>query len=178
MRVGVAAVAAAAVLAACGDGGAGPAGSPATSSAASTTPPAALAVESPYGLLPLPADVASLDTRLQAMPGTLGTARKKPFESGYALYAGGGGELGIEAADVEDVTRGGGTTADAFERMTAEFTGTPRTCATPPARCLAGRSDGQYAVMWGHDEGPILLVALAPDRAALTALLKAWRATG
>lgn len=191
MRYGIAAAVAAAVLAACGAGETGGPGTlpgpPATgpsatgSATGSGTPSSraarALTVRTPHGVLALPADPAELERRLKAMPARVGDGRKKPYREGVAFYAAGAAEFGIEAAEVEDVTRGGaGTTKDAFDLLRKQLTG-ETSCATPPARCLTGASEGQQALVWGHDDGAFLLVALAPDRATLAALLRAWVAT-
>lgn len=95
---------------------------------------------------------------------------------GAAWYGTSESRFGIEASEVADALPGEASTERLFCRLRGQLTGDVSVCASPPARCLAGESDGQRVVLWGHDEGPIAYVALAPDERHLSALLEAWRA--
>lgn len=173
MRPGPAlAVAALALVAGCADSGdrAG------DGAASPTSSPAALTVQATgYGALPLPTEPGALRARLAAMPDRLGDATRKTPGDDEVTYTVGAKEYGIQAAEVADLFREAVTPADAFDRMmTEQFDKGAKVCATPPARCISGVSDGSRTVVWGHDDSPLVLVALAPDASQLTALLQAW----
>lgn len=177
MRLGPALAAVALALAAgCADGG----GRAVDGAAPPAPSPAWLTVEAAgLGPLPLPTDPDALRGRLTAMPERLGDAPRKTHSADEVTYAAGAREYGIQAAEVADLFSEPLLPAEAFERMLAEqFDKGAKVCATPPARCISGVSEGSHTVMWGHDDSPLVLGALAPDASRLTALLRAWSSAG
>ena len=177
MRPGPALAAAALVfLAGCGDSE-GRAGRGTATPSASPSAAGLTITATGYGSLPLPTEPGALRARLAAMPERLGDATRTSAGADEVTYTAGVAEYGIQAAEVADLFREAVTPAQAFERIrTEQFDRGARVCATPPARCVTGVSDGKRTLVWGHDDSPLVMVALAPDPSRLTALLRAWAA--
>lgn len=127
------------------------------------------------GPLPAPRTLVELQRRVAGMPANLPGANRASTEPEQVRYEGSGGDFGIEASDAEDLYPGLQTTPEVFPRL-RELLDTPRSCGEPPSYCLQGTSEGQVAVIWGHETSPLVFVARAPDEETLTALLAAWRA--
>jgi len=165
-----------ALVAGCADSG----GRAGDGSASPTPSPAGLSVAAAgYGSLPLPTEPDALRARLAAMPDRLGDATRKTPGADEVTYTVGAKEYGIQAAEVADIFSEPVTPAEAFDRMLKEqFDKGAKVCATPPARCISGVSEGSHTVVWGHDDSPLVLGALAPDGPRLTALLQAWSSAG
>lgn len=172
-RPGLAALALA-LVAGCAGGGVRAGSSPSPTSPSPSRTGLAVTTTS-HGTLPLPVEAGALSARLAAMPDRLGDARRQSPGTDHVRYKAGTAEFGIEAAEVDDLYRDDVTAAEAFEMMRSEqFETGAKTCATPPAQCLSGVSDGRRTVVWGHDDSPLVLVAVAPDAERLTLLLRAW----
>lgn len=164
------------VTAACG-GGAGPQSlrAPETGPSPTVPPPGGVEALTDLGPLPAPATVADLQRRTVAMPDTLLGAGRAQGPPEQVRYTGDAGDFGIEVSDAEDLYPDAGTTAEAFPRLREQLS-SPESCGRPPSYCVRGSSEGQAAVIWGHDDSPLVFAALAPDEATMTELLAAWRA--
>lgn len=88
------------------------------------------------------------------------------------------GQLGIEGSDLEDLFIDTDMSAEgAVERLAADLDpGTHRSCSQPPYHCVLGKSQGQPAMLWSHDDSDALLVAVWPDDEARDLLARAWAA--
>lgn len=172
------AIAAAAVIlvtAACG-GDAGQQSLGASDPARSPTGPATSGVvaQTDLGALPAPATLADLQRRTVGMPDTVAGAGRAQGPPEQVRYTGDAGDFGIEVSDAEDLYPDAGTAAEAFPRLREQLSGA-ESCGRPPSYCVRGSSEGQAAVIWGHDDSPLVFAALAPDEATMTELLDAWR---
>jgi hypothetical protein len=107
------------------------------------------------------------------MPEHLAGGTKAADDEGLISYTGPAGEFGIEAAEVGDLFRSDTTPKQAFALL-AKRLQRPSSCAELPGLCLSGLSDGRYTVTWGHERGPLVLVAFADDEARLKVLLVEW----
>ena len=88
------------------------------------------------------------------------------------------GELGIEGSDLEDLFIEQDVTAEeAVERLASDLDpGSSHSCSRPRYHCVRGESQGQPAMLWGHDDSDALLVAVWPDDEAHRLLAAAWTA--
>ena len=88
------------------------------------------------------------------------------------------GQLGIEGTDLEDIFIDKDVTAkEAVERLAADLDpGTSHSCSRPPYHCVLGKSLGQPAMLWSHDDSDAVLVAVWPDDEAHDLLEGAWAA--
>jgi hypothetical protein len=86
------------------------------------------------------------------------------------------GRLGIEGSDLEDIFVEKDVTAEeAVQRLAADLDpGTSRPCSRPPYHCVLGKSVGQPAMLWAHDNSDALLVAVWPDDESRHLLAEAW----
>ena len=166
-----------AVLTGCGEGSA-----PARSSDTASKPAPAVSgggggkdivAVTELGDLPVPGTLEALQRRAAALPDTLDGAGRGAGPPEQIRYVDNSGEFGIDASDVVDIAPGVTTTAQAFDRLRALLR-TPVSCAQPPSWCLRGVSEGGPAVIWGHDDSPLLFAATAADAARLRVLLQAW----
>lgn len=127
---------------------------------------------------PLPGTGEAVVAAMRRMPQTLGTWRRIDASRGAVFYEHPKGQLGIEGSDLEDLfIEKDVTAAGAVERLAADLDpGTSRSCSRPPYRCVLGMSEGEFAMLWSHDDSDALLVAVWPDRESRDLLQEAWAA--
>jgi hypothetical protein len=139
------------------------------------SPAATVVAQTDLGPLPAPGTLADLQRRTVGMPDTLAGAGRAQSPPEQVRYLGDDAEFGIEVSEAADLYPDLETTAEAMPRLREQLS-SPQSCGQPPSHCLRGSSEGSPAVIWGHDDSPLLFVAIAPDEATLTELLDAWRA--